>query len=90
MATVLESYLVGNIWQQVYFGNALSEYVTALIILIGVAVIVKIIERVTVTHLQKLAEKTDTDIDDMLVSVGKSIKGWFFVVLGLYAGLRYL
>ncbi len=63
-----------NILNQIYLGNTLYNWLVAVCILAAFFVTLKIIQRVVISRLSKLAAKTDTPIDDLLVSMLKQTK----------------
>ncbi len=59
---------------QTYWGNTIESYLIALGILIIGGMFVKILQKIVLYRLKKWAEKTDTNLDDLLIkSIEKSI-----------------
>jgi small-conductance mechanosensitive channel len=59
---------------QTYWGNTIETYLIALGILIIGIILVKILQKIVLFRLKKWAEKTDTNLDDLLIkSLEKSI-----------------
>ena len=67
-----------------FFGNTVGEYILAFIIFIGLAVVFKLIQWVTLRKLAKLAEKTETDIDDTLIRIIQSLKPGFYLFVAFF------
>jgi len=68
------------------FGNTVGEYLFALIVFIGLAIAFKLIQWIVLRKLAKLAEKTETDIDDTLVRIVKSLRpGFYFFIAFFFA-----
>lgn len=72
------------------WGNSLNDYVIAVGIFIGLAVIFKIIQWVILLRLARLAEKTETDIDDTLIKVVKSLKPGFYYFVAFFFATKSL
>lgn len=72
------------------WGNAVSEWLIA----IGLAAVstigLGIVKRLIVFRLGKLAEKTETDIDDMLIDLVKRTRRIILFAVGVWIGARYL
>ena len=72
------------------YGNSGADYLKALLMFIGSLIILKLIQSLILTRLKKLAKKTKTDIDDILVNIVSHIKPPFYFVLALYISVRSL
>ncbi len=70
--------------ENVYLGNTLQNWLIAICILIVVFSVLKIIQRLAVSRLSKLAEATDNQIDDLLVSILKQTKFLILLVASAY------
>lgn len=64
---------------KVYLGNMLQDWLMAVCILTAVFFVLKIIHRIAISRLSKLAATTDNQLDDLLVSMLKETK--FFILL---------
>lgn len=73
------------------FGNTILGYLSALGILLGGMAIVYVFKQYVLSHLRKLAESTETSIDDLLIhQIDKSLVpilyfGAFYVALNTLA-----
>ena len=87
MITLINDFILGeeNLW-----GNSLNEYGIALLILIGCLAVFKIFQAIIIARLHKLADKTKTDIDDMLIGGIKSIKANYYLIVSLWITLHFL
>ncbi len=56
-----------NFFNQIYLGNNVTAYLTALGIFIIGILLIKIFNRVVLKQLKKWAEQTETTLDDFLV-----------------------
>ncbi len=72
----------------VYFGNSVQDWITAAAIGFGVFFLLKIIRRIVIRRLGKIATRTDTVIDDLVVEVLKKTRFFFFASVALYFGAR--
>lgn len=73
-----------NILNQIYLGNTLYDWIVAVCILAAFFITLKIIQRVVISRLSKLAAKTDTPIDDLLVSMIKQTKLIILIIASAY------
>jgi small-conductance mechanosensitive channel len=74
----------------VYLGNSLKAWLIALAVGLVVYLTLVLIQRVLVTRLGKLAERTDTDFDDAIVDLVKNTRSFFILALAVYTALRGL
>lgn len=72
------------------YGNSSADYFQALLVFVASLIVLKLIQSLILGRLRKLAEKTKTDIDDVLVSIVSHIKPPFYFVLALYISVRSL
>lgn len=70
--------------------NTGYDYFLALLVLVGVAIILKIFQVIILARLQKLAIKTKTDFDDILIEIFKKIKPPFYFFISIYFGIKVL
>jgi len=73
-----------NLMQESYLGNTLQAWLIALSIFIVIFVILKIIQAVAVRKLSRLALSTDTQVDDLLVSMLKQTKLFILLIASAY------
>ncbi|MFH1402029.1 MAG: mechanosensitive ion channel family protein [Patescibacteria group bacterium] len=72
------------------FGNSITDYIFALAILILFLAVFKIFQLIILRRLKKLAEKTKTDVDDILIEATQSLKPPFYYLISLYFVLPFL
>ena len=82
--------MLENLKSYTLWGNTGYDYLVAVIIFIGLIIVLKIIQSIIVGRLKKLAKRTRTDLDDVLISVFTSIKPPFYLLLAFYFGFRSL
>lgn len=76
-----------NFWEQVYFGNSVTQYATAVGIFIVSIILINIFKKIILGRLKSWAAKTKTSVDDFLIkSIEKAIVpllyyGAFYVAL---------
>jgi small-conductance mechanosensitive channel len=75
---------MGVFLEIVYLGNTLQNWLIAVCILIVVFVVLKIIQRVAIHKLSKLAATTDNQLDDLLVDMLKNTKFFILLVASAY------
>lgn len=73
-----------DLLQKVYMGNTLQNWLIAGCILIVIFTVLKIILRVAIHKLSKLAAVTDNQIDDLLVDMLKNTKFFILLVASAY------
>ncbi len=73
-----------------FFGNSFSSYAKAFLIFVVLLIILKIFEKYVFSKLKKFSKNTDTDIDDLVISLIDSIKSRFYVIVSLWTSLQFL
>ncbi len=74
----------------IWWGNTIEEYLVALAVLVISLFVLGIVRSFIFARLRLLAQKTKTNIDDLVVRILKSIRPPFYVVLSLYIALLFL
>ena len=62
--------------------NTGSDYLTALFVFVGLIIVLKIFQVIVLARLRKLAKKTKTDFDDVLIEIFKKIKSSLLFLSG--------
>ncbi|MFH2232605.1 MAG: mechanosensitive ion channel family protein, partial [Patescibacteria group bacterium] len=70
--------------------NSAYDFSLALAILIGLWILLKIIQWIVVFKLKRLAKKTKTDFDDVIIEIFSKIKPPFYILISLYFGIQVL
>ena len=73
-----------------FAGNNLYQWLTAIIIFVVTYTVLKIFKKVVVARLKKIAKKTKTDVDDLVMSILDSIGWLFYVIVPLWVALKSL
>lgn len=74
----------------VVLGNSLLAYAWFLLTLFGLIILFQVIQSVILKRLERLVQRSHTDLDDVVVRVVKTIKPPFYLFLALYWSLRSL
>ena len=87
---ILETLLLGDLWNTVIFGNTVGEIAAAVgtffLVLLGIRILRTFIFR----QLEKITEKTETDIDDQLLKMLENVSKLFFWFLAFYITVKML
>ncbi len=74
----------------VVWGNTLAQYTKTIVLFVILLVVFRVFQFIILKKLQKLAEKTETDIDDTLVEIVRSLKPGFYSFLAFYFAIQFL
>jgi len=77
-------------WHEKIWGNTLSDYIVAFLVLLAFVLIFKFVQWVLLRKLAKMAEKTKTDIDDTLIVIIQSLKPGFYYFVAFYFASKFL
>jgi len=77
-------------WNYIYLGNALGDYALAIGYFIVFLVVFKIFQSVILYQLNRLADKTKTDLDDKLIDLVESVRPAFYSFLALYLAIGFI
>ena len=80
----------GDLIEASYFGNTIEAYLYALLVVLGVALALWIVQRVLITRLHKLAEKTQSKLDDYLIDLIRRLGVPVYLFIGFYIATRSL
>lgn len=87
---MLSNYIPAEILEKVFFGSSIEQYITAIIYFVVGIVALGILQKVIVSRLKRLSEKTANDIDDVAIEIIESIKPKFYIILSFYIALQAL
>ena len=73
-----------------FFNNTIQDYAIATIILVGLVLLLAILKQVFLSRVGKLAEKTKTDFDDLVVNLLSKVGAPTFVVASIYVATLQL
>jgi len=74
----------------ILWGNSGYTYLKAALIFIGLLILLKIFREIILARLKKLAQKTKTEFDDILINIFKTIKPPFYLLAALYISIKIL
>ena len=70
----------------VFFGNDLQSWLTALGVAIAILIGLRLVEQVLIVRIQRLAKKTDTVIDDVVIGALRKTKLIYLFIVSVYLG----
>ncbi len=73
-----------------FLGNNLTYWIIGLVVAISLLIILRILKGLLVHHFNILAQKTDTDIDDLIVDLLNKTNFLLLFILSLYVGSYFL
>ncbi|MFN0242476.1 MAG: mechanosensitive ion channel family protein [Planctomycetota bacterium] len=73
-----------------FLGNPVQNWLEAAAGLVGTFVILSIAKRLVAARLAKLAERTETDVDDLLVDLLRRTRPFFVFALSCFVGVHFL
>jgi small-conductance mechanosensitive channel len=71
-------------------GNTIQQYLAAVGVFLALTIIIFLFKKVVLRSLSRLAKRTTTTYDDMLLSMVGSIKFPFYLIVALYASVMLL
>src|SRR5215218_5766110 len=69
-----------------YFDNTLAQWLIAAGVLVGGTIVLLLLRGLVVRRLQRLAQRTKTDIDDLAVDLIRRTRPYFIIAVCLVAG----
>jgi len=81
---------ISELVTQMFTSNSLSQLLTALAVFIGGALLLGIAKRVIQFRLAKIAERTETQVDDLVVDLIRRTSRIFLATVAFRAGLAWL
>ncbi|MDD4092303.1 MAG: mechanosensitive ion channel, partial [Smithellaceae bacterium] len=79
-----------GLMEKVYLGNTMQNWIIGVCVLMGVFGVLKILQRVAIRRLSKLAAATDNQIDDLVVSMLKQTKFLILLVASAYVASQVI
>jgi len=73
-----------------FLNNNLQNILEAIAVFIILIFVFKIFQKIILKKLEKLAQKTKTDIDDTLIQIFRSIKPPFYSFIAFYLAMQFL
>jgi small-conductance mechanosensitive channel len=78
------------ILERIFLGNSIESYLVSFLVFLGAVLLLKVFQAVVVKKLKKIAEKTKTDFDDVLVDIVVGLKPSFYYLVSLYLAFSFL
>lgn len=73
-----------------FFGEIdIAVYVAAAALFIGLSVFFKIVLVMLLSRLRAFSEKTETDIDDVIIGALSGVRAWVYTLVSLYISLQF-
>ncbi len=76
--------------ERIIFGNSLADWLVALGIAVGAAVLLMLLRRAMPSWLAAYAHRTETRVDDAVAEILAATRPAFLLVVALYLGAHYL
>jgi len=80
----------GTVQSWYFYGNSLQSWLIATAVAAGTYMVLAFVIRVVVGRLSRVAERTSTQVDDVITDVLSRTAVWFKAYLAVYAGARAL
>lgn len=88
--TILLAAPFANFLDQTFAGHPLRAWLWALITFIATVLVLGLLKRVLEHRLARIAERTETDLDDLVVDLIRRTGKFFFLALGFYFAHHWL
>lgn len=79
-----------DFWYREIFGNSIIDYLEAVVTFIIFLIVFKVFQTLILYKLNKLAQKTKTDIDDTFIKIVKTLRPPFYSFLAFYFAIKFL
>ncbi len=76
--------------QREWFGNPATSWLRAAIVLLSTFLVLGIVKRLVVARLAVVAQRTSTDIDDLVVDLIKRTKRWFLCLVAAWVAHHFI
>lgn len=81
-------------WQTVVefdlWGNIGTQYAIMLAVFVGLMIVFKIFSSIVLSKLRKASERTETDVDNFLITLIKHVKPPFYFMVAFYIATQFL
>lgn len=81
---------MNNFWSQVFLGNTLKDWAIAIGIIIVTFIALRVARNIVLSRLRLWSQRTNTQFDDLLLSLIDRFVIPFLYILGIYWGVQYL
>ena len=77
-------------FEKLYFGNSVQTWLIAFCVLIAAFAALIIARKILLKYIKALANRTNTQLDDMLLAVLSRTKYFFLLIVSVYISLLFL
>ena len=77
-------------FEKLYFGNSVQTWLIAFCVLIAAFVALIVARKILLKYIKALANRTNTQLDDMLLAVLSRTKYFFLLIVSVYISLLFL
>ena len=79
-----------NILNQTFWGNTVKDYLISLIAFIIVAILLWVFKSIFLNRLKKIAKKTKTEIDDVVIKCLQLINWPLYLAIALWVAFKFI
>lgn len=76
---------MNDLFEWTFWGNTLTSWTVAAVVALAVGVGLRLVARIVVSRMRALADRTSTNLDDLLVDLLGRTKGLFVVLVAVWA-----
>jgi len=87
---MLDQFINQDVLEYSFWGNTVRIYLIALVAFFVMIFVLKMFQNILIHRLEKLAQKTKTDIDDTFIVIIKSIRPQFYFLVAFYIAIRII
>jgi small-conductance mechanosensitive channel len=73
-----------------FYGNEIQRWLIALGVTVGALIVLRLVEQVLIVRMQRIAQKTHTVIDDVVIGALRKTKLLYLFIVSLFAGSLWL
>ncbi|MFQ5784724.1 MAG: mechanosensitive ion channel family protein [Alphaproteobacteria bacterium] len=77
---------MANIFERSFYGNTLIEWTVAAAVAVAVILVLRFVQAAVAYRIARLAKRTETRIDDLVLELVNRTKFFFLLIVGVYAG----
>jgi small-conductance mechanosensitive channel len=86
----INQFLNLSFWQISFLGNTLGDYAIAVVSFFVFIIVFRIFQNIIIKRLDKIAGRTETDIDDTFIKIVQSLKPPFYSFLAFWLALKFI
>jgi small-conductance mechanosensitive channel len=89
-AGVLPTSTLADVLERTWLGNPLTEWLRAAIVLVAAFLFLGIAKRLVVARLAVVAQRTSTEVDDLVVELVRRTRHWFLFLLAFWLAHHFI